>query len=80
MPRLDEKQLVELIGFIYDAALDPQHWKRFVERFADLYRGGAMFFSKNYHGAVGMLAEQTNVDTGFAASYARYYGGLAIGC
>jgi DNA-binding CsgD family transcriptional regulator len=73
---LSDELLFGLIEQIYDAAVEPHRWKRFVENFARAYRGGAMLFSQDYRGTESVIAEGFGLDPAFAGNYAAHYLGI----
>jgi DNA-binding CsgD family transcriptional regulator len=70
---LDEALLLNLIDLAYGAALDPQQWAVFLDRFAEAFRGSGVLFSQDMRSAEAGIAEFARFDLEYIKSYAEHY-------
>ena len=68
-----EARLHELVGRIYEAALDASHWRSVVQEIGDVF-GGASGLVINDTAGHPRIAEAANFDPVFVGSYDAYYG------
>lgn len=69
-----EKAALELIGLGYDAALAPEKWPRFMERFVTTMNArSALLREVNYKTGSVHLFETVNYDPAYVAAYREHY-------
>jgi DNA-binding CsgD family transcriptional regulator len=77
MPETDSQKLSDLIGDIYDTALDHSLWPGVIERAADFVGGvGAALFSKDAMGQFGDVKYDVGIDPHYKQLYFDKYIGL----
>jgi len=74
---VSDSTILELIELIYEAALDPQRWTTFTERFATAVGAREVFFLvHDYQNNCGNIAMHVNVDPFFREAYDKHYASL----
>jgi len=76
----------ELLGKLYDAALDPRLWPVFLERFADVFGShGTVVYLLDYADRQALsqsddipFLQQVRLDPGYLFSYDRYYSSVNV--
>ena len=69
-----EARLHELVGRIYEAALDASHWRSVVQEIGDVFGGASGLVINDTAGVPGIM-EKANLDPAIIGSDNAYYGG-----
>lgn len=84
LPDFSERTVLDLVGLIYDAAVQPPAWKIFLEKFAQAVRGGCTsLFWYDLRGLQGGVSYSVRSDPNHVRKYDEYYSGSdvwAAGC
>ena len=70
---MDERTRLSLIAQIYDAALDPANWPKFLDALGETFGGAAWLFSQDLANAEASLVFTAHMDAKFVKSYEDYY-------
>jgi len=74
---MPQDSLLELVGLIYDAALDAQRWPAFLKKYADVIGAdGVLFQVHNLDTDQGNVALSFNLDESVSRAYDQHYAGL----
>jgi len=84
LPDFCERTVLDLVGLIYDAALQPPAWRVFLETFAGVVKGGCTpLFWYDLRVLQGGVSYSVRSDPNHVRRYDEYYSGLdvwAAGC
>jgi len=78
-PNFSEKVVLDLIGAIYDAAIDPPAWKIFLEKFAQAVRGECTsLLWYDFRSLSGSISYSVRVKPEHIKLYDEYYAGVDV--
>jgi DNA-binding CsgD family transcriptional regulator len=69
----DQQVILELVGRIYDAGLDPEQWPSFLKRLADVARGTSAVIYMNVSFKASNVAAAIRLDPHYLSLYEKHY-------
>lgn len=71
-------QLHEIIGLIYDAALDPERWPIFMQKLSESFGGNSVFFAQDATAPAANLYQTAGFEEAPLRSYVEHYAGTNV--